>query len=257
MQAAILPIASGWQWILDGIRIFRRQPLAMFFWSLTTGFFITVSYLIPLFGQMALIAATPVLTFITLCACRNIAAGRPMLLNMWLDPIRDATLRRRLFGLGFAYLLCCLIGGFAATLPFIDKLMAAIGSDGTINEAALMQAVRGPFITFGLLYVLISALFWHAPALMGWHKIKFTQALFFSMIACWRNKWPFLLYGATWAAVFFAAQFLGDALVGAGVSASVMQIMLTPVNIMIAAILYCSFYPTYVSVFGANYPTGE
>lgn len=229
----------------------------MFFWSLTTGFFITISYLIPLFGQMTLIAATPVLTFITLCACRNIASGRPMLLNMWLEPIRDATIRRRLFGLGFAYLLCCLVGGFLATLPFIDKLMAAVGSDGTINEIALMQAVRGPFITFGLLYVLISALFWHAPALMGWHKIKFTQALFFSMIACWRNKWPFLLYGATWAAVFFAAQLLGDALVGAGVGASVVQIVLTPVNIMIAAILYCSFYPTYVSVFGANYPTVE
>lgn len=257
MQAAKLPIASGWQWIQDGIKLFRRQPLPMFFWSLTTSFIITISYLIPIFGQMALIIATPLLTFITLCACRHIEAGRPMLFGMWLQPLRDADTRKRLIRLGVAYLSCCLLGGFAATLPFIGSLTAAIGSGGTINEMELMRAVKGPFITFGLLYILISALFWHAPALIGWHKIKLSQALFFSMVACWRNKLPFLLYGLSWAAVFFGVQMFGSFLTGAGMTPGAAQIILTPVNIIIAAVLYCSFYPTYVSVFGANYPAEQ
>jgi len=229
--------------------------MPMFFWSLMTGFIITVSYLIPLFGQMALIIVTPLLTFVTLCACRHIRAGRPMLLAMWLEPLRDADTRKRLLKLGLAYLLCCLLGGFIATLPFLDGLTTAISGDGAIDEQALMQAVRGPFITFGLLYILISALFWHAPALIGWHKIKLTQALFFSMVACWRNKWPFLLYGLSWAAIFFGVQMFGNLLTTMGIAAGVAQIILTPVNIVVAAILYCSFYPTYISVFGANYPT--
>jgi hypothetical protein len=38
-----------------------------------------------------------------------------------------------------------------------------------------------------------------------------------------------------------------------GISAGTVQILLTPVNIIVAAILYCSFYPAYISVFGANY----
>lgn len=257
MQAAILPIASGWFWIKDGFKLFKRQPMAMFFWSLMTGFFITVSYLIPLFGQMALIAGTPILTFITLSACRNIAGGRPMLLPMWLAPLRDASTRKRLFGLGLAYLVCCLAGGFLATLPFLDTLMSAINTEGAIDETALIYAMRGPFITFALLYVLISALFWHAPALIGWHRIKITQALFFSMVACWRNKWPFLAYGASWAAIFFAVQTTGSLLTALGISPNVAQIVLTPINIVVAAVLYCSFYPAYVSVFGANYPAGE
>lgn len=252
MQAAILPFLSGWLWIQDGIRLFRRQPLPMFFWSLITGLLITVSYLIPLFGQMALIAATPLLTFITLCACRHIAQGHPMLFSMWLEPVRNTDVRRRLVGLGFAYLACCLLGGFLATLPFIDPLMAAIGPDGSIDEIALMQAVRGPFITFSLLYIGISALFWHAPALIGWHGVRFTQALFFSMVACWRNKWPFLLYGTTWAGIFFSVQLLGTSMTALGITAATVQILLTPVNIIIAAILYCSFYPAYHSIFGAN-----
>lgn len=255
MQAAILPIMSGWAWIQDGFKLFKRQPMAMFFWSLMTGFLITVSYLIPLLGQMALIASTPLLTFITLSACRNIANGRPMLLSMWLEPLRDANTRKRLIGLGFAYLVCCLAGGFIATLPFIDGLMSAINAQGAIDEDALILAMRGPFITFGLLYVLISALFWHAPALIGWHRIKMTQALFFSMVACWRNKGPFLMYGISWAAIFFAVQTLGSFLTILGLSPSMVQILLTPANIVVAAVLYCSFYPAYNSVFGENYPT--
>jgi len=178
-----------------------------------------------------------------------------MLPGMWLQPVRDRMLRRRLLGLGLAYLSCCLIGGFIATLPFMDQLMAAVGTDGTIDEAALMHAVRGPFITFALLYLVISALFWHAPALIGWHDIPFARALFYSMVACWRNKWPFLLYGASWAAVFFGVQILGNAFVSMGVSAGATQILLTPLNILIAAILYCSFYPAYLSVFGNNATT--
>lgn len=255
MQAAILPITAGWNWVLDGARLFKRQPMAMFFWSLMTGFLITVSYLIPLFGQIALIVCTPLLTFITLSACRRIAAGEPMLLSMWLQPLREAQTRKRLLGLGLAYLTCCLAAGFIATLPFMDQLMTAIDDQGVINENALFSAMQGPLITFGLLYVLISALFWHAPALIGWHGIKMTQALFFSMVACWRNKWPFLAYGTSWAAIFFAIQMIGSFFSAAGLSPGVVQIMLTPVNIIVAAVLYCSFYPAYISVFGANYPT--
>lgn len=255
MQAAILPFSAGWSWIQDGFRLFQRQPMAMFFWSLMMGFFITVSYVIPLLGQMILIAATPLLTFITLSACRHVANGQPMLLPMWVQPVRDAETRKRLFALGFAYLVCCLAGGVVATLPFMGALGAVIDTQGAIDETALMHAMRGPFITFGILYIAISALFWHAPALIGWHRIRMTQALFFSMVACWRNKLPFLVYGISWAAIFFAVQMLGTLLTGVGLSDGLVQVVLTPLNIVMAAVLYCSFYPAYVSVFGAHHPS--
>lgn len=229
----------------------------MLFWSLMTGLAITIAYLIPLLGQMVLIASMPVLTFITLNASRNIIDGRLMLPGMWLAPLRDQEARRSLIRLGMAYLGCCLLGGFLATLPFMDNLMTAVRSDGTIDELALLEAVRGPFIAFGVLYLLISALFWHAPALMGWHRIKLVQALFYSMVACWRNKWPFLLYGLSWGAIFLAAQLLANMLVSLGLGNGAVQIILTPVNLILAAILYCSFYPTYMSVFGLNYPARE
>src|SRR3546814_14835330 len=150
MQAATLPLRSGWQWIQDGFALLRRQPMAMFFWSLVTGFLITISYLIPLLGQMALIIVTPLLTFITLCACRHIATGHPMLLTLWLEPLKDAEAKTRLLGLGVAYLICCLAGGFLATLPFTDALMQSIHADGSIHPLDLIHPLRGPFNAFTL-----------------------------------------------------------------------------------------------------------
>lgn len=256
MQAAKLPINAGWKWIIDGYQLFMRQPLAMFFWAMVTGLLITFSYFLPIIGQMILIAITPMLTFITLSACRTISAGQHMLLGMWLQPLRqNPDARNRLLKLGMVYLAFCMTAGIIATLPFLGHLRAAIGGDGTINEAALIAAIRGPFITFGLLYILISALFWHAPALTGWHGIRIGQAMFYSMVACWRNKLPFLAYGTGWAAVFFALQTIGSLLLAMGLSPGLTQILVTPLNLGLAAVLYCSFYPAYISVFGANYPT--
>jgi len=249
MQAAILPIHAGWFWIHQGYRICMKQPLAMFFWSMTLGLLITFSYLIPIFGQMALIIATPSFTFITLAACQRIDSGEAMQLGMWTLPLRDRNVRKRLLLLGLAYLLGCLAGGVLATLPYLDALTTALEGATEIDDIALLRAMQGPMLTFGVLYVLISMFFWHAPALIGWHGIPMKQALFFSMVACWRNKWAFLLYGLSWVAIFFAVQMAATLLMVLGLSPDMVQLLMTPVNIAVAAVLYASFYPAYVSVF--------
>lgn len=249
MQAAILPFSAGWFWIRHGFELFRRQPLAMFFWSVVTSFLIMLSYAIPLFGQIALIILTPMLTFLTLCACRNIDQGIRMLPGMWLLPLRKPGVKARLTKLGLAYFVCSMAAALIATVPFLDSLMTTIDAQGQIDYPALSIAMRGPLVSFGILYVAISVLFWHAPALIGWHQIRLTQALFFSMVACWRNKWAFLLYALSWAGIFFGLEMVSDLLIQMGISANAMQWILTPANIFIAAVLYCSFYPAYMMIF--------
>ncbi|MDN5841857.1 MAG: hypothetical protein L0H54_00190 [Alcaligenaceae bacterium] len=250
MQAAILPLSAGWYWITQGYALFRRQPLAMFFWSMLTSLLIMISYLIPLIGQIVLIIFTPLLTFLTLCACRKIDTGIRMMPGMWLLPLREQGVKRRLVRLGLAYLASSFIGALIATLPFVNSLMGAIDpAGGQIDYATVSAAMRGPLITFGILYVLISALFWHAPALIGWHRIGMTQALFFSMVACWRNKWGFLLYALSWAAIFYGLGAAGDFLVAAGAGVGLVQWITIPVNVLAAAVLYCSFYPAYMTIF--------
>lgn len=256
MQAAKLPITAGWQWILDGWALYRRQPLPMTMWALMTAILINISYILLIVGQAMLIIVTPMLTFITLSACRRIAREEAMTFGLWLQPVRGRPdIRSGLLKLGVVYFVFCLVAGLLATLPYTQSIAAAIGDDGQIDPGRFAAAIKAPLITFGILYILVSAFFWHAPALIGWHRIKMTQAMFYSMVACWRNKWPFLAYGSSWAAMFIGLQMLGSILVQAGVSPAGAHLMLTPLNLVVAAVLYCSFYPAYVRVFGANHPT--
>lgn len=252
MQAAHLPMSYGWAWLIQGWAIFKQQPMAMLFWSLMTSLLINISYLIPLLGQLALIVATPALGFIALNACLNIERGKAILPNMWLLPLKKKETRAALLRLGVVYLGFCLLAGFVSVLPFTKSIMAAMSGE-TLEPMQMMAAVRAPFILFGILYLGISILFWHAPALMGWYQIPLKKALFYSMVACWRNKGALILFGVVWAAIYFALQFVADALLTT-LDPSWAYFLLMPLNLLMMAVLYSNFYPIFRSIFGQNNP---
>lgn len=253
MQAVSLPFFYGWLWVREGYRLFMRQPMAMLFWSLVTNLLIHLSYLLPLLGQIALLVASPALTFIVLNASHNIAKGQQMQLGMWTAPLRPANVRNPLIKLGTLYMLACLAAGLLATIPFVDSIMSVMPEPGTpVDEAAFMRALRAPMFALMGIYVLVSAIFWHAPALIGWHHIAIKQALFYSMVACWRNKLPFILYGLCWLALYFFMQQLDMVLLASGLAPSLQQLILTPLSLVILAVLYGSFYPIYLTVFGPS-----
>ena len=250
MQAARLPMTYGWAWLLQGWALFKRQPMAMLFWSLMTSLLININYLIPILGPVALIVATPTLGFIALNACLQIERNQTMQLGMWLAPLKNPDVKKAMLRLGFAYFVCCLVAGFLAVLPFSNSIMTAMSGD-ELNPAEVMNAVRAPFFLFGFFYLGISILFWHAPALMGWHQIPLKKALFYSMVACWRNKGAFVVFGVCWAVIYIALQFVADALVSL-LGAALVHFLLTPLNLLMMAVLYSSFYSIYRSVFGQN-----
>lgn len=255
MQAAKLPFLYGWYWIQEGLRLFKLQPAALFFWSLITSILINLANIFPIVGQMVLIVLVPTVTFIIQNACRRIQNGELMRLGMWTEPLKPVQVRNRLIKLGFIYLLACLAAGFIATSPFVNELTQLMESGNNASPETIMATLRKPIYLFFALYLGLSLLFWHAPALVGWHAIPIKQALFFSMVACWRNKAAFLLYGLCWAAAFYGIQTLGGLLLGAGLSPSTATLVLTPLNLAMAAVLYASFYPAYRSVFGD--PAGD
>lgn len=250
MQAAILPMNAGWGWILQGYALFRRQPMAMLFWSVATSFLINVGAMIPILGQLTLVVLTPLLTFLTLCACRNLERNVRMLPGLWLQPLKGTGLARPLLKLGLAYLAATFTAAAIATLLFWSELLATLEQQADKPDyAALSQAMTGPLVTFGLFYVVISALFWHTPALVGWHRLPLRRALFYSMVACWRNKLPIVAYVASWAALYFGFHWVIERLADAGTSTAALGWIALPVDIVITALLYCSFYPIYTSIF--------
>lgn len=250
MQAAILPASAGWQWSRDGFLLFRKQPLAMFMWAMAVSLAVTLAFLAAPIGPFLFVALMPVVTLLTMNACRHIASERVILPSMWFKPLQPAGTFRRLFGMGMMYVAVSLIAGLVAFLPFLSNIADSIEEAQATQTAIPMLEAMGPgIIIFGILYVMIAALFWHAPVLVAWHHLRLSQSLFFSAIACWRNKWPFLVYGIVWFSIFFAIDLVFGILVWMGIPVGVAQMLKMPANIAAMATLYCSFYPAYVSVF--------
>ncbi|WP_312432371.1 BPSS1780 family membrane protein [Achromobacter sp.] len=253
MQAAFLPATSGWLWVRDGFRLFRKQPLAMFTWAMAISLLVVFASATPPVGPMLVVALMPIITLMTLSACKHVEADRVMLPSMWGKPLKQPGVFRKLFLMGLLYAGLCLVTGLAIFLPFSDSIMEGMRIASVEKSMEpILSAMAMPLMLFAICYVVIAALFWHAPVLVAWHGLRLTQALFFSGIACWRNKLPFMVYGVCWIMVFLFIDLCAGLLVAVGLSPQFAGTLQIPFNIAAGGVLYCSFYPAYTSVFGIN-----
>ena len=250
MQAVSLPALSGWRWVRDGWMLFRKQPMAFFSWAMFGSLILMVASVTPPIGPLIFVVLMPTATLLSLSAARHAEQGQKVLLGTWIAPLRLAGVFRRLLGMGALYVLFCLLLGLIAFMPFSEEVTQAVKAVATSNDLLpLLEAVRTPMAIFAVLYVLMAAVFWYAPALVGWHSIPMTRALFYSGIACWRNKWAFGIYGLSWLAIFLAIDTVLSALTMVGLPKSFSAMIQVPVNVVASAVLYCSFYTSFISVF--------
>jgi hypothetical protein len=250
MQAVSLPALSGWRWVRDGWMLFRKQPMAFFSWAMFVSLILMVASVTPPIGPLIFVVLMPTATLLSLSAGRHAEQGQKVLLGTWIAPLRLTGVFRRLLGMGALYVLFCLLLGLIAFMPFSEEVTQAVKAVATSNDLLpLLEAVRTPMAIFAVLYVLMAAVFWYAPALVGWHSIPMTRALFYSGIACWRNKWAFGIYGLSWLAIFLAIDTVLSALTMVGLPKSFSAMIQVPVNVVASAVLYCSFYTSFISVF--------
>lgn len=250
MQAASLPLSAGLQWIKDGWKLFRLQPITFLSWGMFLSLVLKAASVIPPIGPILFVVFLPSINLMTMTACKQEASGNKMQIGMWLDPLRVKGVMRRMIAMGALYFAICLIVGAVSLLPFMDALSQAV--DVALESKDIMpllMAIRGPLIVFASLYVVIASFFWYAPILSGWHGKSLTQSLFFSWVACWRNKGAFIVYGLLWLGIFFGIDLFTGLLVSAGLSEAIALTLQMPLNIVGVSVLYCSFYPNYQSVF--------
>jgi hypothetical protein len=253
MQAATLPASYGWLWVRNGLFLFKKQPLAVFTWALAISLLVIVATVTPPIGPLLFVALMPVVTLMTLSACRHIYANQTLLPSMWVQPLKEPGILKKLLAMGALYAGVSITAGLVAFLPFSAELTEGINTAAAEKDLTpFLMAMRVPVILFGTLYVIIAALFWHAPVLVAWHGLKLTQALFFSGVACWRNKWPFLIYGLAWLSIFMFIDLCTTLLMSIGLSPELAGTLQIPFNIAAGGVLYCSFYPVYTSIFGVD-----
>ena len=256
MKLRIASARQGVSWVQDGIKTFWKQPLA-----LTSLFFLSMMVLsiigaIPIAGAFVALALLPVSTLCMLIGSALAQQGtRPSLPTVIKALPLDPERRNAFVMLGLFYALSfLLVLGFSAL--FDGGQFAKLNlMGGNISREIVEQPdfQRAMFATL-LLYAPLSMLFWHAPALIYWHRVPAAKAVFFSMIACVRNMGAFLLYTIAWAAVgigFGIVLALLSALLGAALGSWGAAVLAISGSMMLAAMFLTSVVFSFRDCFEA------
>lgn len=253
MKLNLIPPREGLQWVRDGIRTFFRQPLALtgLFFMFMTG--VSLLSMVPYLGGLLSLVLIPGATLGIMAASHEASRGRFPLPSILLIAWRVSRQRKRdMLNLGLMY-----AAGFALVLGitalFDGGEFAKLYLVGGEIDAQTIQnnQLLVPLGIFSAGTFLLELLFWHAPALVHWGHVPPVKSLFFSWMACWRNKGAFLVFGLSWMAMMSSGLLLSglltEVLDSALVSGLVMAMML-----MTLAMFSTSLIFTFRACFGGS-----
>jgi len=208
MKLNLVPARTGVLWVRTGLRAFARQPLAfvsLFFFFMAL---VSIASQLPLVGAAVALMLLPTMTLGLMAAAAE-AAGpvKPPAGTVFLAAIRAVRADVRPMAV---------LGALYAGLFLLVMAISALADGG---EFAKVYLLGGPltrelaestefqvalWISMAL-YLPLSLAFWHAPALVHWHRVPPAKSLFFSFIACFRNFGAMTVFGMVWVAVFIGA----------------------------------------------------
>jgi len=251
MKLQIVPAGQGVQWVKQGMRTFWRQPLALsglFFMFMAA---MSLLSMVPLLGNILALVILPGATLGLMAATKEALTGKfpmPVLLvsgfRAGKQQLQAMLLLGAIYAAGFLLVLgisALADGGKFAQLYLVGGAMSVELLQAPDFQLAVLLSMA--------LYLPLSLLFWHAPALVHWHGVQPVKSLFFSLVACLRNFWAFTLFGLTWMGVFVGmgtAVSLVASLLG---SVEVVSVMMFPLAMLMAAMFFTSLYFTFHDCF--------
>jgi hypothetical protein len=254
MRAQTLPPAAGWGWILTGFAIFRRNPPVLGMLVVTYWFTIIFLNVLPVIGAVAASLVIPGLSVGLMQAARHLDRGQPAGLQTLFGSMKENG--KTLLALGALY-LCCTLGilGLSALLDGGDMFRFMMASNraerAAVEDADFILPVL--FVMFMMMPVMMA--YWFAPVLAAWHRLTLGRALFFSFVACWINWRAFLTYGF---GLLLLAGVVPGVLLGLllllfpGAASLITAIVTIPMVLIIAPVIFASFYASYRDIFGIS-----
>ncbi|MBC7682997.1 MAG: hypothetical protein H7172_11735 [Ferruginibacter sp.] len=206
MKLQIVPTRTGTLWVRLGIQTFFKQPLALaglFFMCMAA---LSIISLVPILGNIVAMVFLPTMALALMAATLEATKGKFPTPAIVLSALRAGRQGMRpmlvlgaLYAVGFMVVLgiSALVDGGEFARVFLGSHVAEEAG----NEPLRLQM---GMLAFMVLHLPLSLAFWHAPALVHWHGISPGKSLFFSLVACWRNKGAYLVFGLTWFGVLLA-----------------------------------------------------
>jgi hypothetical protein len=240
--------STGAAWLRDGWRLFARQPLGLPAMVVVYLLILLAPALLPFIGIAISGVLAPFATLSLLAACREVDLKRTPTIQVFAQPFRDPKTRTPMLQLGLINAGLVLVVAMIASLVVPEPAQPPTSLQDVPLDALAMQL---------LLYTPVLMLMWFAPALVGWHRLTPGKSMFGSVVACWRNKWPLLVFGLVVSLAMTAASAVVIGVATAFVSSrQAMSMVLAPLALVMMTIVQASFYPMYKSVF-ADGETGR
>lgn len=247
MKLHIVPARTGLLWVKLGIQTFWRQPLAMsglFFMFLAM---LSVVTALPIIGVALALVVLPAATLGLMAGTEQASQGKFPMPSILISGFRTDAQRTRamlvlgaLYAVGFLSLMglsALMDGGQFASLYLIG---------GKVTEELVMQSSFQAAMWFAmLLYVPLSLLFWHAPALVHWHGMPPLKSLFFSAMAGYKNWGAFTVFGAAWMGLLMLAAITVSLIASLLGSPALAAMLMLPVALLIMAMFFSSLYFTF------------
>jgi hypothetical protein len=205
--------ARGWHWLASGFALFARTPVV---WIALVAVAAVAAFALSILGRVGALLLTllvPGLMGGLLMGCRELDSG--------------GRLRVAHLGAGFLYRGARLVavgGLYLVGTIVIGELMIMTGGEALeqLLEAASqpspdpkrlqeLLAAASPAVLSGMgLFLLLLMGTWYAPPLVVFQDLKVLAAVRLSLVGCFRNILPMLVYGAvTYVMSRVAAMLLG------------------------------------------------
>lgn len=255
MNLQIVPARTGLHWATQGVRTFWRQPLALsglFFLFMAT---VSLVSIVPFIGAALALVLLPALTLGMMAATRTTLQGQFPMPGVLFTALKAGPQRKSMIHLGGWYAVLFLgvmvlsmlaDGGTFAQVYFGGTPMTPEVVNTSSFQAALWIAM--------VLYIPVSMMFWHAPALVYWHGLPAMKSLFFSLVACWRNLKAFAVYLLVWMGIFMGSGMLALLIASTLGDPQLMMAVLMPMAMMVAAMFFTSMLFTVQDCFQIALP---
>jgi hypothetical protein len=249
MQVRTVSAAAGWTWLREGLALLRRQAFAFTALVVLYSMVLMVVANIPLIGLPLAAILVPFGTLGITAAGRDAERNVMPLPSLLIDGFKGPQ-RNALLSLGVIHAGLILVLVLVTTLFARDELANWKIVEGQVDATTVAANMPWDAITVAtLVYVPILMLTWFAPQLVAWHRQPVAKALFFSLFACWRKRWPFLVLGLAFAALVMAVSWLFSMLMSLlGVSPQLGSMLLAPIALLLTSVAYSTQYPIYRAV---------
>jgi hypothetical protein len=248
MQARQLSFGHGAIWLLEGLRLWRRNPALLTFAAFTYLLLIVLVSSLPLLGQPVAFLIMPALSLGVVNTCRAIDEGRKAGPDILFSGFKQNL--PALVTVGGIYLVGNLLV-LAGTSLFDDGLLVKLMS-GAVQldpESDEVPELATSLIAATLLSTPVVMAYWFAPVLSGWYAVSAPKAMFFSFVSCLRNWRPFLAFAI--AMMLFYGLLPGVVIGVLGlVSPFLSTLVLLLLPMLLVPVLFASFYINIRDVFG-------